>query len=108
MTHSTHGHPLVDEVVDRIVTLFSPKMVIVYRPAAYGIVSEDFDLDLLVVMETDLPYFQRAARMYYELSRCTLYKSIRVLTPREFDYAKTDPYSHTSMVMRTGKVVYGS
>ncbi|MBQ8179523.1 MAG: nucleotidyltransferase domain-containing protein [Candidatus Methanomethylophilaceae archaeon] len=106
MTDGTYRYDLVDRTVERIVGLFSPETIIVHGPVAKGVADEHSDLNLLVVMDTDLPFFRRPPVLYRELRGIGLSMDIRVMTPDEFDYVKDDPNTYTHMIVRTGRVVY--
>ena len=101
-------YDLADETIQRIAGLFDPMAIIVFGSVARGTADGHSDLDILVVMETDEPYFRRAMPIYKEVYRIPIPKDILVLTPEEFMETKDNPFSFTSEIVRTGKVVHGS
>ncbi|NUO82560.1 nucleotidyltransferase domain-containing protein [candidate division KSB1 bacterium] len=49
----------IGEMVEQIVASFSPERIILFGSYAYGKITTDSDVDLLVIMETDLPQAER-------------------------------------------------
>jgi predicted nucleotidyltransferase len=56
---------VIDEVVRRIVECVRPQKIILFGSYAYGRPHADSDLDILVVMESELPRYKRAVPIYY-------------------------------------------
>lgn len=99
---------LVDDVIRRIVGEFSPDRIIVFGSVANGTYTETSDLDLLVVMHTDLRPIDREAAVLKAVRDIDLAKDVFVLTPDEFAELSEDPWDFTSEIVRTGRVVYDS
>ena len=99
---------LVDVVIQRIVETFSPEKIIVFGSVANGTYTEASDLDLLVVMQTDLRPHQRAVAVRESVSDIDLAMDILVMTPEELEENSDDPWDITSEIVRTGCVVYDS
>lgn len=100
------SYNLVRETIDAIVREFRPEMIIVFGSVAKGTADEYSDLDLLVVMDTDLEYHARASAIYRVVYRIPIPKDIIVLTPEEFESEKENPLSFVSEIVRTGRVFY--
>ena len=47
-------HALIDKIVDRIVSKFTPEKVIIFGSAAKGTAKAGSDVDILVIMDTEL------------------------------------------------------
>ena len=101
-------HGLVDQVVERIAGEFNPEMIIVFGSAAKGEAGDRSDLDILVVMETDLFYYRRAPEIRKKLLGIPLAMDILVTTPEEFRTYKDDNRSFIKDIVRTGKIAYES
>jgi len=48
------------EIINKIITEFSPQKIILFGSYAYGHPTADSDIDLLIVMDTDLMPHKRA------------------------------------------------
>ena len=64
------------------------------------------DLDLLVVMETDLKEAKRAAAIHRQTVDIMMPLDVLVLTPSEFEANKDNKFSFASEIVRTGIVIY--
>lgn len=99
-------YSLVDEAVNRIVEKFCPQKVIIFGSVAKKVADEFSDLDILVVMESDMEPFQRAVPIYLAVANIRIPKDIIVLTPEEFAENQENEYSFVSEIGRTGIVAY--
>ena len=99
-------YDLVDETIDTIVSRFHPEMIITFGSVARGSTTDESDLDLLVIMDSDLKPTRRAREIYSATSDIDLPMDIIVLTPEEFIENRDDPYSFVSEIVRTGIVAY--
>lgn len=99
-------YALAQKAIDKIVETFDPRMVIVFGSVATGTAKDDSDLDILVVMESDMKLAKRASMIYRALAGEYVPMDIIVLTPEEFEEHRDDRYSFTSEIVRTGKVAY--
>ena len=94
----------IQTVIEQLKTL-NPQAIILYGSRAWGIPTKDSDLDLLIIQQTEKPFWdrQKDAKMCV---RSTTPTDILVITPQE---AKTLP-EHNSFiktVLSQGKVIYG-
>ena len=99
-------YDLVDETIDLIVSRFHPERIIVFGSVARGSATDKSDLDILVVMDSDLKPTRRAREIYSATSDIDLPMDIIVLTPKEFMENKDDPYSFASEIVKTGAIAY--
>jgi predicted nucleotidyltransferase len=97
---------LLQEVVRRIRAAGEPQQVILFGSRARGEEQADSDLDLLIVMDTDLPRHKRPLPFYRALSGLGLAKDIVVYTPSEVEDWKTASCSLVATVLREGEVLY--
>ncbi|MFH1567254.1 MAG: nucleotidyltransferase domain-containing protein [Gemmatimonadota bacterium] len=89
-----------------IVRECDPEQIIVFGSAANGRWRPDSDLDLLVVMESDLPRHRRAAplRMLFDPYPCPM--DILVYTAEEVERWRGAANHIVAEALRTGQVVY--
>jgi len=94
------------EIVRRIVEAVDPARVILFGSYAYGTPHKDSDIDILVIMETDLPRHKRPVAINRALAGLLIPKDILVYTPAEVDEWKDVPQAFVTQIMRKGVVVY--
>jgi len=97
---------LVDEIVERIVNDFDPKMVVIFGSVANRTAKNGSDLDIFVVMDTELSYYRRAPAILRKLLDVPIPMDILVVTPEEFEANKDNDISFMSEILKTGKVAY--
>ncbi|MCL2786305.1 MAG: nucleotidyltransferase domain-containing protein [Methanomassiliicoccaceae archaeon] len=102
------NYGLVDQVVKKIAEEFNPEKMIIFGSAAKGEADDQSDLDILVVMDTELSYYRRAPEVRRKLLGIPLAMDILVITPEEFSAYKDNDGSFIKDIMRTGKVAYES
>jgi len=93
----------VDEVVDQLRGLPEVRRVILFGSYARGRRDLYTDLDLLVVMDSDLDFVTRNAAVAGQI-RCGVALDLLVYTPAEIERTQEQPFLRH--VLATGKVVY--
>jgi len=101
-------YDIVDKVIDIIVDNFSPHMIVVFGSVADRTAREDSDLDIFVVMDSELSYHRRATEIYLKLLDIHLPMDIIAVTPEEYEANKDNEASFMSEILSTGKVVYAA
>ncbi|MCL2295834.1 MAG: nucleotidyltransferase domain-containing protein [Methanomassiliicoccaceae archaeon] len=101
-------YSLVDQVVEKIAEEFNPELIIVFGSAAKGEAGSQSDLDVLVIMDTELSYYKRAPEVRRKLLGIPLAMDILVATPEEFHTYKDDDRFFIKDIVRTGKIAYES
>ncbi|HEX2085960.1 MAG TPA: nucleotidyltransferase domain-containing protein [Solirubrobacteraceae bacterium] len=96
----------IDEVVEQIVARLRPQRVIVFGAYGKGTATEDSDLDVMAVVETDLPRAQRASGIPPYLPDSLVRLDLVVHTPEEVEELARDRFSLVSSALRRGRVVY--
>jgi predicted nucleotidyltransferase len=105
------GGPIPPETIDRIVAAivenFSPRQIVLFGSYASGHPTPDSDLDLLIVMESDLPRHKRAVpiRLLFQPVPCAM--DILVYTPAEVAEWNGTVNHIITEALRHGKKVYG-
>lgn len=93
------------EAVKKIVREFDPNKIILFGSYAYGMPTQDSDIDLLVVMDTNEKPHRRAIGLRKLLKDLGVPKDIIVKTPDEFNRFKDIvgtiiyPAAHKGMVL---------
>ncbi len=100
------SHKTIWQVVQRIARAFSPQKVILFGSYASGNPGPDSDLDLLVVMPTDLPMHKRAVpfHLLFRPKPCAM--DILVYTPQEVAYWRGTANHIVTEALSSGKVIY--
>jgi hypothetical protein len=97
---------ILAEIVRRIVTALHPERVILFGSYAYGAPSDNSDVDLLVILETDA----RPADRYLAVSRLIRPRpfplDILVKTPDEITQALTKGDTFISEIVTQGRLLY--
>ena len=96
----------IDAVIRSIADTFSPHKIIMFGSYATGHPTPDSDLDLFLIMDTDLPRYKRATpiRLLFQPSPCAM--DILVYTPEEVARWNGVTNHVITEVMRSGKTVY--
>ncbi len=97
---------LLQEVVRRIVNSVHPERIILFGSYAYGKPEGESDLDLLVIMNSELPRYKRAVSIYSSLTGLLIPKDIVVYTPEEVKEWSEVPQAFITTVIKKGKVLY--
>lgn len=96
----------LQKVVDSIVHGYEPEKIIQFGSRATGNIREDSDIDLLVIKETNEPYWERNKRVTL-MYRGWHPTDIFVLTPQELNQAIRDNrFMVTEEILPQGKVIY--
>jgi predicted nucleotidyltransferase len=98
--------PFLREIVRRIRATAEPERIILFGSQARGEERADSDLDLFIVMESNLSRHKRAAPFYRALSGLGIAKDIVVYTPAEVASYSELPESFLRTALREGLVLY--
>lgn len=93
-------------VVERIVARLDPEMVVLFGSYAYGIPTVDSDVDLLVIMDTEVPRKERSWLVSRLLIPRPFPVDILVKTPEEIETALAGRDFFIQEIMARGKVLY--
>jgi predicted nucleotidyltransferase len=97
---------LLNEVVQRILTVTNPDKIILFGSYARGDANKDSDLDILIIQPSDLPRYKRSTPIRLALLGVFPSKDIVVYTPEEVEEWKTASASFIANVLREGKILY--
>lgn len=97
---------LIDEVVRTIVDALRPKRIVLFGSHARGDAGPDSDLDLMIEMETDLPFLERSLAVD-RLFRHRLWALDAVVyTPAEVLRDANRPGTLLSMIESEARTLY--
>ena len=96
----------LDRIVRIIVEKFDPEKIVLFGSRAEGRAAPDSDADLLVVMRTSLPFWERGGAIRTALEHQELGLDLLVFTPEEIDERADDPFSLVHEVLRKGKLLH--
>lgn len=97
---------LLKEIVNRILRVAQPDKIILFGSYASGKTTDDSDLDILVIMQSELPRYKRAVAIYKALAGLLIPKDILVYTKEEIDEWTEVPQAFITTVINKGKVIY--
>ncbi len=99
---------IIDEVVEKIKNEYQPEKIILFGSYAYGTPTEDSDIDLFIVKETEKELVYRFAdvkRLIYKPER-NISISPLVLTPAEIDQQLSRGNDFLAEVLEKGEILY--
>ena len=94
------------EIIRRIRSVAEPDKVILFGSRAREEGRPASDVDLLIVVRSDLPRHKRPVPFYKALAGLGIAKDIVVYTPEEVEDWKTASCSLVATALREGKVLY--
>lgn len=97
---------LVEQIVNHIVAAADPKKIILFGSRARGDSQIASDVDLLVIADSTLPRYRRAAPIYGALSKIQLPMDILVFTPQEVEEWSGVRQAFVTTAVREGRVIY--
>jgi predicted nucleotidyltransferase len=100
------GKGKISEIVRRIASGYNPDKIILFGSYATGNPSEDSDLDLLVIKDSELPRPLRMVLVRKMLYGTMIPIDLIVYTPQEIEESKDNKFSFVYKVLTTGKTLY--
>lgn len=92
---------IIKKAVKRLVNTYHPLCIYLFGSYAWGTLSDDSDLDLLVVVNhTDLDAYQRPVAGHHALWGLGISKDLIVYTKKEFEH---EAKKSTSLCYKIGK-----
>jgi len=96
----------LNEIVHRILEGAHPERIILFGSHAYGIPTQNSDVDLIVVKKDVVSKREESVRIRKLLRGILLPFDIIVVRPEEFEFYKDEPGSIFKEVSRKGVVIY--
>jgi uncharacterized protein len=100
------GSNKINDIVNRIALGFNPEKIILFGSYAAGNPTNDSDVDLLVIKDTDLPRHKRSFDIQKLLRGSMIPMDILVYTPKEFEQEQHNRYSFLGSVIKNSKILY--
>lgn len=97
---------IIRQVTDTIVRAANPEQIMVFGSYAREEVAWDSDLDLLVVMDTNLPFVERALKIRNLFEQVPCPMDIVVYTPEEVAQWRNIPSSFIHQIFSEGRLLY--
>lgn len=98
----------INAIVERITSKYNPKAIIVFGSVAKGTSTEDSDLDIAVILESDLSEHERNVDVRVCIGPIGIAMDLMVFTPEEVEEGRTREGSIIYEVLNSGRVVYGT
>ena len=105
-TYPTVTDQLLEQVVQRILVVGTPLKIVLFGSQGRGTARPTSDLDLLIVEESSLPRYRRAARYLRALIGIFPAKDVEVWTPSEIAEWAGVPNAFITTALREGQVLY--
>ena len=96
----------IDGIISAIAENFSPEQIVLFGSYASDQPTPDSDLDLLVVMDTDLPRYKRAVPIHLLFRPMPCSMDILVYTPAEVAEWNGTVNHIITEAFREGRIVY--
>lgn len=98
--------PPIQDIIRRIVETFSPKRVVLFGSRARSTAQSDSDVDLLIEMETTLPFYEQIGAVLRLFGVRPWSMDVIVLTPEEMAQQRQHRNSIVNQAEHEGKVLY--
>ena len=96
----------INDIVFRIATKFDPDKIFLFGSYAVGNATDDSDIDLLIIKDSDQPRHKRSFDIQKSLIGSMIPMDILVYTNNEFEKEKEDKYSFLNNAIRNSKLLY--
>lgn len=106
MAPATMNDEVLRHITDTIVQQFHPRRIILFGSRARGEAQPDSDYDVLVEMDTALPFHLRMTRVYEAFGMRPWSMDVLVFTPSEVEEERAKVYSVVKIAEREGKLLY--
>ncbi len=96
----------IEHIIQTIVEHIQPQKIFMYGSYVYGQPTEDSDLDILIISESDLPRYKRARAIHRLFNPYPCPMDILIYTPKEVARFRDHPAAFIHTVMEKGALVY--
>ena len=96
----------ISEIIKKIASDYNPEKIILFGSYASGKPTENSDIDILVIKDSELPRPQRTMQLRRMLLGSGIPIDLIVYTPSEVESEKDKKYSFVYEVLNSGETVY--
>ncbi|MDD1723602.1 MAG: nucleotidyltransferase domain-containing protein [Methanospirillum sp.] len=96
----------MNDIITRIVTAVNPDKIILFGSHAKGNPTRESDIDILVVMNSELPRHKRSIPLYRVLMDIPISKDIIVYTPEEIASWSGVSSAFITSAIQSGIILY--
>lgn len=96
----------INEIVSKIALHFDPDKIILFGSYASGNATNDSDLDLLIIQETELPRHKRSFNIQKSLKGSMIPMDILVYTSKEFEDERNQKNSFLHSLIQNSEILY--
>lgn len=100
------GIDKINEIVNKIAGLYDPDKIILFGSYAYGIPTENSDLDLLIIKDSVEPPPDRTMQILKMLYGSMIPMDLIVYTNNEIKESLSKKYSFIYHAITNGKILY--
>ena len=97
---------LLQELVGRILEVGAPERIVLFGSRSRGDARPDSDIDVLIIEQSSLPRYRRAARYLRALVGLFPAKDVVVWTPEEVGRWAGVPNAFITTALREGRTLY--
>ena len=98
----------MDAIIEKIVKGCDPRAIVLFGSVSKGTSTEDSDIDLMVILDTDVSYYERTLAVRKSIGVTSIPIDVLAFTPKEVEEKRDNRFSIIHEVLRTGKIVYGT
>lgn len=99
---------ILNQIVDKIINSCNPSRIILFGSAATGIMNENSDFDLLVVMKNDVHRRKTAQLIYKSISDIGFATDVVVVTEDDISSAENTDENFLKPALKEGRVLFAS
>lgn len=96
----------INRIVEAMIESYKPLKIILYGSVAKGTVHEYSDIDLMVIKDTDKPFYERLEEVI-EIAKPNVATDIIVYTPEEANNM-ADDFFFQEEILKKGKVIFSA
>lgn len=96
----------INEIISKIALHFDPDKIILFGSYASGNTTNDSDLDLLIIQETELPRHKRSFDIQKSLKGSMIPMDILVYTIKEFEEERNQKNSFLHSLIQNSEILY--
>lgn len=99
-------HSKINDIVNKIALNFNPDKIFLFGSYAGSNPTQESDLDLLIIKDSDQPRYLRGFEIRKLLIGSMISMDIIVYTPKEFESEKDVKFSFINSVIKTSRLLY--